>query len=65
MGISNLIEMSFKNKKIKKFIPFEKPFHKNIVNHVINKFSKKIKYKNFGIEENGLKVAVLQMKSLG
>ena len=64
MSFSNLVELHFKNRKIRKFISFEKPFHKNIINHVIKKFSKKIKYKNFDIEENGLKVADLQIKAL-
>ena len=64
MHFSDLVEITTGNKKFVKSIPYEKPFHKNIIKDVVNKFLKKIKYKNYLIDENGMKVANIQINAL-
>ena len=64
MSFSNLIELFIGNKKFVKTIPFEKPFHKKLIKYVVNKFINKIKRNSYFIDENSLKITVLQLKAL-
>ena len=64
MSFSNLVEVLVGKKRFIKSIPFEKPFYKNIVKYVVDKFLNKIKYKNYMIDKNGLKTSNIQIDAL-
>ena len=64
LNFDDRVIIKLKNKKIVKRIPFNKPFHKNLINETINKFTKYNKKKIFKIEKFGINVARHQIISL-
>ena len=61
LNFNDKVEFTFKNKKFNKFVPFDKPFHKNLIKHVIKKFYKNLKNKKSSIEYSGINVAKHQI----
>ena len=64
MSFSDLVELLLKKKKLKVLVPFERPFHKNIIKDTIKKYLKNIKEKKYITEEAGLRAALLQISAL-
>ena len=64
LNFDDKVIIKLKNKKIIKKIPFNKPFHKNLIKNTIDKFTKYNKQKIFKIEKFGLNVARHQIISI-
>ena len=63
LNFSDEVAIQKGKKKFYKRIPFDKPFHKNLIKDTIKKFTKYKLNKTFIIEEQGFKVANLQLEA--
>ena len=61
LNFSNDVTILKGKKKFNKNIPFDKPFHKNLIEDTIKKFTKCKLKKTYIIEDQGFKVANLQI----